>query len=92
MHVEGCWIGAQQMIVDRRDLDTAFEQLGHDGIEGEVLVKVGKPDSESIDSGGGATVSVKRWIYLPAYGDDQTMTTIVIKNGKVTEVTRTISR
>jgi hypothetical protein len=55
-------------------------------------VKVGKPDSESIDSGGGATVSVKRWIYLPAYGDDQTMTTIVIKNGKVTEVTRTISR
>lgn len=60
--------------------------------EGEVLVKIGKPDSESIDSGGGATETVKRWIYLPAPGDQQTITTIVLKNGKVVEVTRKISR
>jgi hypothetical protein len=60
--------------------------------EGEVLVKIGKPDSESVDSGGGATETVKRWIYLPAPGDPQTITTIVLRNGKVVEVTRQISR
>jgi hypothetical protein len=60
--------------------------------EGDVLVKIGKPDSESIDSGGGATDTVKRWIYLPASGDEQTLTTIVLKNGQVIEVTRKLSR
>lgn len=60
--------------------------------EGDVLVKIGKPDSESVDSGGGATVTVKRWIYLPKQGDSQTLTTIVIRNGRVTEVTRQVSR
>ena len=56
--------------------------------EGDVLVKIGKPDSESTDSGGGAAVTVKRWIYLPTYGDDRMLTTIVIRQGKVIEVTR----
>jgi hypothetical protein len=60
--------------------------------EGEVLLKIGKPDTESIDSGGGAAVTVKRWIHLPTPGDEQTLTTVVIANGKVTEVTRKISR
>jgi hypothetical protein len=60
--------------------------------EGEVLVKIGKPDSESVDSGGGATETVKRWTYLPTPGDPQTITTIVLRNGKVVEVTRQVSR
>ncbi len=60
--------------------------------EGQVLEKIGKPDSESFDTGGGATETVKRWIYLPAEGDPQTVTTVVLKNGKVIEVTREISR
>ena len=60
--------------------------------EGDVLMKIGKPDSESIDSGGGATETVKRWIYLPAPGDQQTITTVVLKNGQVIEVTRKVSR
>ena len=59
--------------------------------EGEVLMKVGKPDSESIDSGGGAKVTVKRWIYLPTSGDQQTITTVVLQNGKVTDVERKVS-
>jgi len=54
-------------------------------------MKIGKPDSESVDSGGGATVTVRRWIYLPASGDQQTTTTIVLQNGKVIEVTRQVS-
>lgn len=60
--------------------------------EGEVLVKIGKPDSESVDSGGGAKVVEKRWIYLPASGDAQTLTTVTLRAGKVVQVTRQISR
>ena len=60
--------------------------------EGEVLLKIGKPDSQSEDTGGGAKVTEKRWIYLPTSGDSQTMTTIVLKNGKVMEVSRQVSR
>ena len=60
--------------------------------EGEILDKIGKPDSESIESGGGATETVKTWIYLPVPDDPQTITTVVLKNGKVIEVTRKISR
>jgi hypothetical protein len=55
------------------------------------MVKIGKPDSESIDSGGGARVTVKRWMYLPSSGDPQMLTTIVIREGKVVEVTRQMS-
>ena len=58
--------------------------------EGEVLVKIGKPDSESFDTGGGATTTVKRWIYLPTPRDQQTMTTVVLQNGKVIEVERKV--
>ena len=60
--------------------------------EGEVLAKIGKPDSESVESGGGAKETVKRWIYLPVPDDPQTITEVVFKNGKVIEVTRKISR
>jgi len=60
--------------------------------EGEVMIKIGKPDNESVDSGGGANVTVKRWMYFPTSGDPQTMTTITIRNGKVTEVSRQVSR
>jgi hypothetical protein len=60
--------------------------------EGEVLDKIGKPDTESFDSGGGAKETVKRWTYLPAEGDPQTITTVVLKDGQVISVTRAISR
>ena len=65
----------------------------HDGMsEGEVMMKIGRPDSESTDTGGGAKVTVKRWIYMPTQGDPQTVTTIVIRDGKVVEVSRQMSR
>jgi hypothetical protein len=60
--------------------------------ESEVLMKLGRPDSESTDSGGGAKVAVKRWIYFPAPGDSQTMTTLVLRDGKVTSVERQVAR
>ncbi len=60
--------------------------------EGEVMMKIGRPDSASDDTGGGAKEAVKRWIYLPAPGDSQTITTIVMKNGKVEHVERQVAR
>lgn len=60
--------------------------------EGEVLMKIGKPDSESNVTGGGAVVEVKKWTYLPTPGDQQTITTITIRNGKVTNVERQVTR
>lgn len=56
--------------------------------EGQVLVKIGKPDRESVDSGADTDVMVKRWIYLPAPGDEQTITTVVLRKGQVIEVDR----
>jgi hypothetical protein len=60
--------------------------------EGEVIMKIGRPDSESTDTGGGAKVAVKRWMYFPTYGDPQTLTTLTIQEGKVIEVSRQVSR
>lgn len=72
------------------DADRKFIREGMS--EGEVLMKIGRPDSESNDSGGGAKVAIKRWIYFPTPGDPQTMTTITIRDGRVTEVSRQLSR
>ena len=72
--------------------DPAERKFIREGMsEGEVLMKIGKPDSESTDTGGGASTTVKRWIYFPVPGDQQTMTTIVIRNGSVVEVSRKVS-
>lgn len=60
--------------------------------EAEVLLQIGKPDSESIDSGGAAKVVEKRWIYLPAPRDAQTLTTVTLRAGKVVAVSRQIAR
>lgn len=73
--------------------DAKERKFIRDGMsEGDVLMKIGKPDSESEDTGGGAKVTIKRWIYMPTYGDDRTITTIVLERGKVKEVTRQMSR
>ena len=58
--------------------------------EGAVLMKIGRPDSESIYNGHYATD--KHWIYFPDSGDSQTLTTITLRDGKVIKVNREISR
>jgi hypothetical protein len=73
--------------------DASARQFIHEGMaEGDVLVKIGKPDSASDDIGGGARVTEKRWIYLPAHGDNRTMTTLVLCNGKTLEVHRQVTQ
>ena len=79
--------------IDVLAADAGDRKFIRDGMtEGEVLLKIGKADSQSEDTGGGAKMTVKRWIYLPTARDPQTMTTVVLKNGKVDEVTRQVSR
>lgn len=73
--------------------DAADRRFIREGMsEGEVLMKIGRPDSESTDTGGGSTIAVKRWMYFPAPGDPQTMTTLTIREGRVVEVNRQVSR
>lgn len=83
-----CFVASTAIAADAGDRKFIREGMS----EGEVIMKIGKPDSESVDSGGGAKVTVKRWMYFPASGDPQTLTTITIRDGKVTEVSRQVSR
>ena len=71
-------------------VERKFISAGMD--EGQVLLKIGKPDYESVTSGNGADVVEKKWTYFPASRDAQTMTVITIRNGKVNAVERKISR
>jgi hypothetical protein len=48
----------------------------------------GNESARASNSGGGAAVTVKRWIYLPTPADQQTITTIVPRDGKVVKVDR----
>ena len=58
--------------------------------EGQVLIKIGNPDRETVDSG--IAFTQRRWTYLPRSGDEQTLTTITFQDGKVIEISRVISR
>jgi hypothetical protein len=60
--------------------------------EGEVLLKIGKPDEEVVDTGEHAKHVVKRWIYFPDPNDPQTLTTITLRSGRVVFVEREITR
>jgi len=66
--------------------------IKEDMSEGEVILKIGRPDDESIDTGEDAKYVVKRWIYFPAPHDTQTLTTITLRNGHVVDVQREITR
>ncbi len=58
--------------------------------EGEVLMKVGPPDRETVDLGLGGTE--RRWLYLPHARDPQTLTTVTFRGGVVVSIVRTIAR
>jgi hypothetical protein len=73
--------------------DASEPKFIRDGMsEGEVVMKIGRPDSESVDTGGGSKVTVKRWMYYPTSSGPQTLTTLTIREGKVVEVDRQVSR
>lgn len=65
--------------------DPVERRHAHVGMtEGEVLAKLGRPDITS----GGARKGKGRWTYLPAAGDPETITTLQIDHGVVSDVDR----
>jgi Domain of unknown function (DUF4124) len=52
--------------------------------EAEVLAKLGQPDMTV----GGKNGNPVRWTYMPAPGDPETITSVTLKKGTVTEVDR----
>ena len=62
---------------ERRHLHTGMT-------EGEVLARLGSPDTTS----GAKSAKQRRWTWLPADGDPETITTVTIVDGVVTNVER----
>jgi hypothetical protein len=62
--------------------------------EGEVLVRVGKPDHESVVSNNAlrGLPEEKTWTYFPHPQDPETLTVISFRSGVVVEIERKISR
>jgi hypothetical protein len=56
--------------------------------EAEVLARLGQPDVTAGRRNGGAV----RWTYLPAPGDPETITALVLTRGTVTDIERTVVR
>jgi hypothetical protein len=60
--------------------------------EGEVLLKIGKPDHEALHSAVRGHSEEKTWTYFPKAGDPQTLTILRFHAGRVTEIERKIER
>lgn len=62
--------------------------------EGEVLVRVGKPDHESVVANNAlrGLPEEKTWTYFPHAQDPDTLTVITFRSGAVVEIERKISR
>ena len=60
--------------------------------EGEVLLKIGKPDHETFVRNVKGEAEEKTWTYFPHTNDPQTLTILTIKAGVVEVVERKISR
>jgi hypothetical protein len=56
--------------------------------EAEVVMRIGRPDVDSKGRG----KKGKRWAYLPAAGDPNTLTTLSIAGGTVVDVERKVAR
>jgi len=54
--------------------------------EGEVLARLGPPDATT----GGKNGKLQRWSWFPAEGDPETVTTVTLMSGVVTNVERTL--
>ncbi len=60
--------------------------------EGEVLLKIGKPDHEAFIRSIRGQPEEKTWTYFPHSRDPQTLTVITFKAGVVATVERKIAR
>ena len=60
--------------------------------EGEVLLRIGKPDHEAFVRDVKGQAEEKTWTYFPDSRDPQTLTIITLRAGVVSHIERKISR
>jgi len=60
--------------------------------EGEVVLKIGKPDHETFVRNVKGQAEEKTWTYFPHYRDPQTLTIITLRAGVVADIERKIAR
>jgi hypothetical protein len=60
--------------------------------EGEVVLKIGKPDHEAFINNVKGRPEEKSWTYFPTSRDAQTLTIVTLRAGVVAAVERKISR
>jgi hypothetical protein len=60
--------------------------------EGEVILKIGRPDHETFVRNVKGEAEEKTWTYFPHSSDPQTLTVLTLKAGVVESVERKISR
>lgn len=74
---------------DKPKRDASERRHAHAGMsEGEVLAKLGTPDMTA----GRRNQKQARWTWLPAAGDPDTITTLILVDGVVTDVERKVVR
>jgi hypothetical protein len=65
----------------------------HKGMgEGEVVLKIGKPDHEALYRGARGEPEEKTWTYFPHARDPQTVTILRFRSGVVADIQRKIAR
>jgi hypothetical protein len=77
---------AKEKPTDTKAAGRRFAQIGMS--EAEVVERFGRPEVDSRSRRGQG----KQWSYLPGPGDPETITTLTIVGGKVTDVERKIVR
>lgn len=60
--------------------------------EGEVVLKIGKPDHETFVRNVKGQAEEKTWTYFPHHRDPQTLTIITLRAGVVADIERKIAR
>jgi hypothetical protein len=83
-----CVAPACVLAVDARDRGFVREGMA----EGEVLLKIGKPDHEAFVKNFKGQPEEKTWTYFPHHRDPQTLTIITFRSGVVAQVERKIAR
>ena len=73
--------------------DAAERKFIREGMpEGEVLLKIGKPDHEAFVRNVKGEPEKKTWTYFPHYRDPQTLTLVTLHAGLVARIDRKIAR
>ena len=82
------WASVPTLAADARERNFIEKGMG----EGEVVLKIGKPDHEAFNRVVRGEPEEKTWTYFPHPRDPQTLTIIKFHSGVVTTIERQIAR